>query len=396
MPKAAKGLTISRRSNGSYRAQIRKVGFPYQSKDFLTLREADAWGMAHLAQMETGDVVDRRSAKRTTFGVVIEQYRLAVTEKRPSEASRIAERSRLGRFRREEPAICAHALAHLTPKIFEEWRDRRLTESPVRGALDRRGTQTPKAQPLGRLKKDGTPRANASTPKAPKAPGTIKPGTVRREFTLLKRILDFAMRKHHLARNPLDKTLIDWPSAGDARDIRLKAEDWRRLLAECRASTNVWLAPFVEVTVEIGARRGSLLKVVWPDVYLDEKYVVLRGVKNSRAPSEVRTVEVGLSPRTIEILRSFPRGEDPRVFPVHRDALKSAFDRARRRANLDYFRLHDTRHEFASAATEGGWGILDLMAQGDWRDPKSVKRYYTARGASLGERLAITKPKSEG
>jgi hypothetical protein len=76
MPKAAKGLTISRRSNGSFRAQIRKVGFPYQTKDFLTLRDADAWGMARLAEMEAGDAVDRRSAKRTTFGDTINQYLL--------------------------------------------------------------------------------------------------------------------------------------------------------------------------------------------------------------------------------------------------------------------------------------------------------------------------------
>jgi hypothetical protein len=169
MPKAAKGLTISRRSNGSYRAQIRKAGFPYQSKDFLTLREADAWGMARLAEMEAGDVIDRRSAKRTTFGDTIDQYLVAVTEKRPGEASRVAERSRLERFKREEKAICAHSLAHLTPKTFEEWRDRRLTESPVRGALERRGMQKAKVPPPGRLKKDGTPRANASSPKAPKA-----------------------------------------------------------------------------------------------------------------------------------------------------------------------------------------------------------------------------------
>jgi len=91
MPKAAKGLTISRRSNGSYRAQIRKVGFPYQSKDFLTLLDADAWGMARLAEMEAGNVFDRRSAKRMTFGATIDQYLAAVTERRPGEASRIAE-----------------------------------------------------------------------------------------------------------------------------------------------------------------------------------------------------------------------------------------------------------------------------------------------------------------
>jgi integrase len=212
----------------------------------------------------------------------------------------------------------------------------------------------------------------------------------------LKRVLDFAMREHHVLRNPLDKTLIDWPSPADERDVRLSPVEWLRLLAECQASTNIWLAPFVEVSLEIGARRGSLLKLLWPDVHLDEKYVVLRGVKNSRAPSEIRTVEVGLSPRAVEILRSLPRGEDLHVFHVHKDALKSAFDRARRRAKLDHFRLHDTRHEFASAKTESGWGILDVMAQGDWRDPKSVKRYFNARGARLGEKLAITAAKSEG
>jgi len=254
--------------------------------------------------------------------------------------------------------------------------------------------QKAKVPPPGRLKKDGTPRANASSPEAPKAPSTIKPSTVRREFTLLKRVLDFAIRKHQLLRNPLDKTLIDWPSPADERDVRISPAEWRRLLAECQTSANVWLAPFVEVALEIGGRRGSLLKLLWPDVHLDEKYVVLRGVKNSRAPSEIRTVEVGLSPRAIEILRSLPRCEDPRVFPVNKDALKSAFNRARHRAQLDHFRVHDTRHEFASAMTESGWGILELMAQGDWRDPKSVKRYFNARGARLGEKLAVTGVKS--
>jgi len=51
MAKAAKGLTPSRRAKSSYRAQILKAGFPYQSKDFLTRAEADRWGVARLAEM---------------------------------------------------------------------------------------------------------------------------------------------------------------------------------------------------------------------------------------------------------------------------------------------------------------------------------------------------------
>jgi integrase len=395
MAKIAKGLTISRRKNGSHRAQIRKVGFPYQSKDFLTHRDADEWGRSRLAEMERGDVVDRRSARRTTFGEMIDLYIAEVTEKRPGEASRVAERARLERFRREERTICAHALAHLTPQIFEEWRDRRLKERPVRGTIRSREIRRPKDPPPGRLRKDGTSRANASTPKAPKPQGTIKPSTVHREMTVLKRVLDFAMRRHALTRNPLDKAAIDWPSALDERDVRLTSEESERLLGECRNSKNAWLAPFVELAREIGARRGSLLKLPWSDVHPEQKRAVLRGVKNSRAPSEVRTVEVGLSPRAIKILRSLPRSEDPRVFPVHMSALKSAFDRARTRAKVGHFRLHDERHEFASAKIEAGWGLLDLMAQGDWRDPKSLKRYFNPSGSHLGEMLANTAKKKQ-
>src|SRR5258708_641097 len=36
---------------------------------------------------------------------------------------------------------------------------------------------------------------------------------------------------------------------------------------------------------------------------------------------------------------------DGRVFPITENALKGAFERARKRAGLEYFRLHDTRHE---------------------------------------------------
>ncbi len=41
----------------------------------------------------------------------------------------------------------------------------------------------------------------------------------------------------------------------------------------------------------------------------------------------------------------------------------------------------------ASRLVEAEWNILDVMAQGDWRDPKSVKRYYSAKGLISGPSL---------
>jgi integrase len=390
MAKTARGLTISQRPNGAWRAQIRKVGFPYESRDFLTHEDADAWGLHRLGEIQsTGRLVDRRLAERVTLAHTIEVYRQEVTSKRPGEDSRMSENARLDRFLREEKWLCGHALAHLTSEHFEAWRDRRLMETPVRGPLKIRGQVKKEAVPAGRFRRDGTLRANAAKAKEPPKPlKTIAPGTVKRELTLLKRICDFALQKYKLAANPLDRAFVERPEVQDDRKIRISGAEWERLLAECRKSRNIWLAPFVEVALEIGTRRGSSLKLRWDDVHLDTVSVTLRGVKNSRKPSEIRTVEIGLSPRAVAVLGALPRSLDGRVFPVAKEAIKSGFERARHRAQLDHFRLHDARHELASRLVEAGWGILDIMSQGDWRDPKSVARYYTAKGEHLGKKLA--------
>jgi integrase len=368
MASTAKGLTIAQRPNGSWRAQIRKVGFPYESRDFLTHEQADEWGLHRLGEIQTtGRLVNRRPAERTTLEEVIKKYIDEVTKQRPGLASRIAEETRLKRFLREESWLCGHAIAYLTTEHFETWRDRRLTENPSRGRVVKiRQCETVKS------------------PKKPKT--TIAPGTVIREMTLLKRVLDFAIKKFKLASNPMDD--VERPSAVDDREVTLEPAEWNALMDACHDSSNIWLAPAVELAVEIGARRGSLLKLQWVDVNLRQAYVTLRGVKNSRKPSEIRNVQVGLSPRAIEILSSLPQSPDQRVLPVAQDALSSAFKRARSKAGLNHLRFHDLRHLFAARLVEADWGILDLMRQGDWRDPKSVKRYYAARGEHLGKKLA--------
>lgn len=131
-----------------------------------------------------------------------------------------------------------------------------------------------------------------------------------------------------------------------------------------------------------------MVKLKWTDVDYGRTALTLRGVKNSRAPTVVRTVEVGLSPRALEILRGMDRDESGFVFPTTASATKSAFDRARNRAGVPFFRLHDARHELASRLQETGWGLIDIMAQGDWRDPNSVARYVNLRGSHLGAKLA--------
>ncbi len=386
MAKLGKGVGIVQRQNGSWRVQIRKKGFPYQTRDFLSHAEADEWAIAQLSTMqETGRLVDFRPARETTLGDVIELYIAEVTAKRPAETSRTAEEARLRRFARVETFLCDHAVAHITPKQIEEWRDRRLTEQPTRGKEGGRGRFKGEV-PKGRLRADGTPRKNAAAPKVQKDVGLIKPGTVQREMTLLKRVFDFAMRKFDLRENPFSR--VDRVSANDERSVRIDQDQFDRLLEACRAMANPWIAPIVEFAWEVGARRSSILRLEWRDINLRHGCVTLRRVKNSRKPSEIRDVEVGLTPRAIEILKSLPHALDGRVFPVTTSAFTSAWKRARAKAGLEFFRFHDTRHEMASRLSENDWDVMLIMQQGDWRDVKSVKRYVNLRGKSLGSKLA--------
>jgi integrase len=378
--------TIRQKGPGQWHVQIRRKGWPSVTETFRTERDAKAFANDVESQMDKRLFVDRSASDRVTFGQAIERYIQDVTKSRRSEESAEPEEARLRRFLRDERGLCEHALSRLTPEQFEAWRDRRLTETVRRGSPYKPEPPAPK----GRTRQDGSPRKNAAKPKAPPMPPkTISPGTVKREMALLKRVLDYAVKTYKLVANPLgDKNLVARPSVQDERDVRLTEEQWERLLAECRKSRNPWLSPYVELAVQIGARRKNLHSLLWVDVDIATATVILRDVKNSRKPDEVRTVEVGLTPRAIEILEALPRSMDGRVFPTSRQSITLAFKRARARAGVPFFRIHDSRHELASRLVEAGWEIVDVMAQGDWRDPKSLKRYYNAQGKHLGSKLA--------
>jgi integrase len=381
--------TIRQKGVGQWHAQIRKKGFPPQTKTFRTEAEAKAWATTIEADMIRGVHVDRSPAERETFADIIDRYLKEVTDKRPGEASRIAERARLERFLREEKALCSYAVAHLTYEHFEQWRDRRLMESPSRGKEGGRGRYKA-VEHVVKLRANGTPRANAAKPKAPPKPTkTISPGTVKRELTLLKRVWDHSRKRLKLLENPISTDNVARPAVNDERDVRLDHGGIDLLLKECYAAENPFVGPLVEVAFESGSRRGNLLRLLWKDVDLAKRTAILRRVKNSRRPDEVRDIRIGLTPRAVEVLSSLPTTQDePRVFPISVSLIASAFKRARARAKVGHFRLHDARHERTSSLIEAGWSDTEVMAQTGHLDHKSLKRYANLRESFLADKLA--------
>ena len=343
--------TISKRAGGQWQVKIRRKGWPPQSATFPTRKKAQDWAHRLESEMTAGHFVDRSAGQRTTLKELIDLYLKEVTDKRPGEASRIAERARLERFLRDETELCAHAVANLTPDQFEAFRDRRLSHTLGNG-------------------------------------NTISPGTIRRELTLLKRVIDFRKRRLGLIVNPVNTEDVARPVVRDERDVRLTKNEIARLLDACNSARSPWLRPFVELGFETGARRGSLLSLKWEDVDIAGRSIVLRGVKNSRSPEKIIDHSVALSPRAIAILKALLRSMDGRVFPVSANAFRLGFNRARKKAGLEHFRFHDTRHERVSSLIEAGWSDTAVMALSGHKDPKSLKRYANLRSEHLADELA--------
>lgn len=349
--------TIREKSKGQWQVQIRRKGWPFQSGTFRTRKEAQAWARKTESEMDRGLFVDQTAARETTLADLIRAYIEGVTENRHSENARVSERLRLERFLRTESELCSYYIINLRPEHFEAYRDRRLKQQVSRGN-------------------------NTSVTRK-----TIAPSTVKRELNLLKRVIDYRRRWLGIQLNPVNAQDVKRPTVQDERDVRLSDEERKALMKACRDARNQLLAPFVELGFETGARRGNLLRLEWTDVNLEQGTALLRGMKNSRNPDRVINHTIGLSPRAVEILKALPRTE-ARVFPMTSNAMRKAFNYARKKAGLTHFRFHDTRHERISSLFEAGWQMPQVMAQSGHRDPKSVMRYTNLSGDYLAKQLA--------
>ncbi len=351
--------TIRKKSNTNsagkpkdrWQALVRRMGWPHQSRTFRTRKEAEAWARQTEAQMDRGTFVDQTTARTTTLGDLIDVYLERVTAQRPNETSRVSETCRLRAFQRREKELCSYAIINLTPEHFEDFRDRRARQI---------------------IKSTGQ---------------KIKPSTVKRDLTLLKRVIDYRKRQLGLLINPVNAEDVKRPVVNDERDVRLSFEERERLLGACYAARNELLGPVLEFAFETGARRGNILRLEWNDVDLKRRTALLRAIKNSRSPDRIINHEIGLTPLALEILAALPR-TGPFVFPITANALRLAFNRARRKAKVEHFRFHDTRHERVSSLFEANWSMMQVMAQTGHRNPKSVKRYTQMNGSYLADALA--------
>ncbi|MDG3066564.1 integrase [Thauera mechernichensis] len=351
--------TIRKKGDYQWHAQIRKKGFPSQTRTFETRDQAERWARAIEREMEAGEFRDRRPAAELLLSEALRRYRDEVS---PSNKGHAVEKLRLERFINDK--IAEYSLGGLSPEAVIDYRDRRLER--------------------------------------------VSSGTVRRELDLLSQVIGTAMLEWQipLVANPV--SLVRRPPPSKPRERRLRNNE-ESLLSDSLAAgqrtekgtftagtRNPWIQPLYELAIETAARRSELLRSEWRDVHLSERYIWKADTKNGDAraiPLTAKAVEILTRLRamhekaeTAARIAGKPYA-DQRVFKTTENAVKKAWARAKEREGIKDLRWHDLRHEGTTRAAQKLGNIIELSAFTGHKDPRQLKRYYNPTALDIAKKL---------
>jgi integrase len=215
--------------------------------------------------------------------------------------------------------------------------------------------------------------------------------SIMQAYRFLRAVLNTAVRDGAIVKNP-----CQIPGAGSDRAKERPIATPAEVVALVESITPRYRAA-VLLAAWCGLRRGEVLGLRPADVDLVAGTVTVRRnrvelLENNRAAFDAepktdagrRTVVI--PPHVMPVLAEHVAtwaGPD-RVFvgrdgrPMRGDAIRQAFDRARRKAGMPSFRFHDLRHTGQTLAAATGATVKDLMRRLGHASPVASYRYLHA------------------
>ncbi len=351
--------TIVRTPSETWKAVIRKQGWPTTAKTFRTQRDAKDWARRTEDEMVRGVYIERGASERLTLSAALDRYLSEVTPtKKPATQQTEIERAKpLRAF------FGKYSLAAITPDLVARYRDLRLATAlkPQKGA-----------SPVHLL--------SAST--------------VRLELALLGHLFTTAIREWRLglAQNPV--ALVRKPKPVEGRNRRLDEVEERALMRAVNAHSNPMLGWIVRIAVETGMRSGEILGLRLTQVDLKRRIVRLSDTKNDSArtvPLSQNATDVfqavlsnPLRPEGCSLLFFGEPGRDGKRRPY---TFKKSWNGIKKRLGLADLHFHDLRHEAVSRLVEGGLSDQEVSAISGHKSMQMLKRYTHLRAEDLVSKL---------
>ncbi len=171
-----------------------------------------------------------------------------------------------------------------------------------------------------------------------------KQASIINERAELNRLFNHARRVWRWtepASNPV--SAIKLAAADNGRDRVLSNEEWSKVLSHLSKYDNPYVVPAVVLLLETSMRSSEvLLTATWDGVDWQRNTLSLGDAKAGAR-------KVPLTPGAVEVLRMLREQDadtrsDARILKTSYEAVKKAWDVARKAAGIEDVRLHDLRH----------------------------------------------------
>lgn len=331
----------------TWRAIVRRTGFPSQSKTFappLTKKDAELWAAGVEAKLGVSefDPLQMKQAKVTTVRTLFERYRdeVGVNKKGRNEVGTL---NRLIR----DATFMGLRLDKITPRNIRDWRDDRAKE--------------------------------------------VQPQSVQREMNTISGVFTHAIKEWSIALSENPCHLVSGMRGSDKpRDKRwseadtvkfLKAAEWSDTLVPKVGRDYVGWA--LLLAIETAMRVGELCTITVADFHPAEKYVHLSDTKNG----DERNVPLSIA--AIKYLTHLCVDKTPseKIIGVNANTMNEYVLEVRRKCGLEHLVFHDARHEAATRLSKKLSNVLELSAVTGHRSLKSLKRYYNPEPHELASKL---------
>jgi len=339
--------TITKTPSATWKAIIRKRGWPTTIKTFRTKRDAQDWARRTEDEMVRGIYIDRAGSERLLLKTALARYLSEVSStKKPSTSS--AEHQKAKALR---TALGEYCLAAITPDLVAEYRDKRLGKG-------------------------------------------MSPSTVRLELSLLSHLFTIAIKEWRvgLIYNPVSN--IRKPAPAKGRDRRLGLSEEGKLLKACSQHSNPMLGWIVRIALYTGMRAGEIKSLTRDQVNLSKRIVLLSDTKNGSArmvplnkEATVVFIEVldhPIRPMDTDLLFWGEPGRDGKRRPYE---FQPAWQQALKSVGIVGLRFHDLRHEAVSRLVEIGLGDQEVAAISGHKSMQMLRRYTHLRAEDLVSRL---------
>jgi integrase len=324
--------TIRQKGDKQWHVQVRKRGYPPETRTFSTKTAAQKWATLIEAEMARGMFVSRTEAECTTLDEVLDRYAAEVLPTKRSQAPELSRirtlREHFGRFH----------LASLTSTKISEFRDVRSSQ--------------------------------------------VSAQTVIHEINLLNRVLKTATMDWGIALPAgLPTALVRKPTRPRGRDRRVSAHEIATIIEH---SESPFIRDAITLAVETALRRRELCELRWEHIDFSKRTAY---IPDDTAKTGVAR-HIPLSTIAFNTLRLMPRNLSGRVFELAPDSISQAFERACRRAKVVGARWHDLRHEAASRLFERNLNVMEVASITGHKTLDMLKRYTHLRAEDLAKKLA--------